>query len=55
MLAQDEQKMLCFVKFAFDGHLLRRLCRDEWLKIYDSEYVDSLIHSACLSTVCFGC
>ena len=36
--------MLVFMRFTFDGQLLTRLCRDEWLKIYDSEYVDLLIH-----------
>lgn len=46
LFANDPQKMLCFIQFTFDPELLRELCRDEWLKIYDSEYVDALILQA---------
>lgn len=35
--------MLCFMQFTFDPEILRELCRDEWLKIYDTDYVDALI------------
>ena len=45
-MAQDEQKMLCFMRNTFDRQFLTTLCRDEWLKIYDAEYVDSLIDQA---------
>lgn len=46
IFSNDAQKMLCFIRFAFDPELLTELCRDEWLQIYDNEYVDALIQQA---------
>ena len=43
IMAQEEQKMLVFAQFIFSAVRLRELCREEWLKIYDADYVDQLI------------
>mmetsp|Transcript_5900 Transcript_5900/g.11252 ORF Transcript_5900/g.11252 Transcript_5900/m.11252 type:complete len:678 (-) Transcript_5900:239-2272(-) len=43
VLSQDGQKMLVLLHFIFDEEMLNNFCRDEWMKLYDAQYVDNLI------------
>ncbi|KAH7315886.1 hypothetical protein KP509_21G069600 [Ceratopteris richardii] len=43
VLCQHPKKLLPFMKFMFSGDDLSNACRPEWIKDYDTEYVDSLI------------
>ncbi|KAL0036127.1 hypothetical protein WJX79_004471 [Trebouxia sp. C0005] len=39
----DPQKMMVLLEFIIDTDGLVERCRDEWLRIYDKEYVDELL------------
>ncbi|DBA99486.1 TPA: hypothetical protein ACH3X3_012074 [Trebouxia sp. C0006] len=39
----DPQKMMVLLEFIIDTDSLVECCRDEWLKIYNKEYVDDLL------------
>ncbi|GMH36406.1 hypothetical protein BSKO_04274 [Bryopsis sp. KO-2023] len=42
--ASDPQKMIVFLRYLFDEENLKEVMRDDWLKIYDKQFVDSLIN-----------
>ncbi|KAI5067508.1 hypothetical protein GOP47_0018036 [Adiantum capillus-veneris] len=43
VLSQHPKKLLPFMQFVFSQEDLSKACKPEWIKIYDTEYVDSLI------------
>jgi hypothetical protein len=43
---QDAQKMIVFLRYLFNEANLRSYCRDEWIKLYDKEFVDGVIEGA---------
>ena len=45
LLSQDAQKMLVLLKYQGDVRNLREWCRDEWLKLYDHEWVDARLNA----------
>ncbi|MCO5559601.1 hypothetical protein L7F22_013202 [Adiantum nelumboides] len=51
VLSQHPKKLLPFMKFVFSQEDLSNACKPEWIKIYDTEYVDSLIRRVCAWTV----
>jgi len=44
--AQDAQKMIVFLRYLFSEENLKTYCRDEWIKLYDKNFVDDLIANA---------
>ncbi|MCO5554099.1 hypothetical protein L7F22_007625 [Adiantum nelumboides] len=45
------KKVATFMKFVFSQEDLSNACKPEWIKIYDTEYVGSLIRRVCAWTV----
>lgn len=43
VLVKDAQKMLVFLKYIFNRANLEELCKDEWMKMYDVQFVDSVV------------
>ena len=43
VLVKDAQKMLVFLKYIFNPKNLEDFCRDEWIKIYDVDFVETVI------------
>lgn len=43
ILCQEPQKMVVFLSFVFNEENLNNLCKDEWLKLYDVEFVEQLV------------
>ncbi|KAF6252521.1 hypothetical protein COO60DRAFT_519370 [Scenedesmus sp. NREL 46B-D3] len=43
--AQDAQKVLLLLQYLFDGERLQQTCREDWLHVYDKEFVDATIAS----------
>uniref|UniRef100_A0A7S3QMQ0 Cilia- and flagella-associated protein 99 n=1 Tax=Dunaliella tertiolecta TaxID=3047 RepID=A0A7S3QMQ0_DUNTE len=41
--AKEPQKMVVFFKYLFDERYLRGALRDNWLKLYDKQFVDDII------------
>ena len=46
VLAQDPHKMLVWMEFLFSEKYLNEFLREEWLKIYDKQFVDDRIGTA---------
>ncbi|WIA13671.1 hypothetical protein OEZ85_007232 [Tetradesmus obliquus] len=41
--AQDAQKVLLLLQYLFNGSRLQQTCREDWLQVYDKEFVDGTI------------
>lgn len=43
VLSQHPQKLLPFMQFIFNEQELSRFCQPEWIKLYDTEYIDDVV------------